>query len=86
MRCDKVLEANCSRENQMVNENTHPANPDKLSLDVILPLFVNKCQKGKRTHMRNYSVGVSSESELKPLDESESEECGMVEAEVGVAA
>jgi hypothetical protein len=60
--------------------------PKDLSLDVILPLFVNKCQKGKRKHTKIYSSGVSSESELKPLDESESEERGMVEAEAGVAA
>ena len=29
-------------------------------------------------------MGESSESELKPLEESESEECGMVEEEAGV--
>ena len=31
-------------------------------------------------------MGVSSESELKALDESVSEECGMDEAEAGVVA
>ena len=57
-------------------------NPDNLSLDVILPPFVNKCQKGKRMHTRSYSSEESSESEFALLGEVEQT---IVEAEAGVA-
>jgi hypothetical protein len=53
--------------------------PAYLSLDVLLPLFVNKCQKGKRMHARNYSSEESSELEL--FGEAERV---MVEAKAGV--
>ena len=43
--------------------------------------FVNKCQKGRRMHMRNYSSKKPSEPELELFRDVEQ---GMVDAEAGV--